>query len=390
MPCAVIRIINRQESKSIHWRFKMVLSDSAEVMETVAKQRFLRKSPFLEFCDAEGLPVITGYGVEDLRTVPLGHWERLGGPAAYCHLAGSQGFVGSLIGEIPPGKNLKPTRHLYEELILILEGRGATQFWCEKTHQTILLEWQAGSLFSPPLNVKHQHFNGSATEPVRFVAPNNAPIIFNAFASTDFIFNTPYEFTERFSGQNNYFSSEIKEGEFEDTSINFISDVYALPLTKYPRRGVDYSRIGITGSGNKAMIGHIMAIGSGTYRKPHYHGSGAQVIVLGGKGYTLMWPKDDPRKESFIKVDWHKGSLVVPPERWYHSHFTTSAEPGLHLALRRGQRGVGTNYLATVPEREGGTVMDYEDEPREVRAIYEAELAKTGVSCRMPPAVYRS
>jgi hypothetical protein len=82
----------------------MVLSDSAEVMETVAKERFLRKSPFLEFCDAEGLPVITGYGVEDLRTVPLWHWERLGGPAAYCHLEGSQGFVGSMVAEIPPEK----------------------------------------------------------------------------------------------------------------------------------------------------------------------------------------------------------------------------------------------------------------------------------------------
>jgi hypothetical protein len=126
----------------------MVLRDSAEVMETVAKKRFLRKSPFLEFCDAEGLPVITGYGVEDLRTVPLSHWERLGGLAAYCHLEGSQGFVGSMVAEIPPGKNLKPMRHLYEELILILEGCGATQFWCEKTNQTILLEWQAGSLFS--------------------------------------------------------------------------------------------------------------------------------------------------------------------------------------------------------------------------------------------------
>src|SRR5215510_11427630 len=111
------------------------------------------------------------------------------------------------------------------------------------------------------------------------------------------------------------------------------------------------------------MVGHIMAIGSGTYRKPHFHGAGAQVIVLGGKGYTLMWPKDNPRKESFIKVDWRKGSLLVPPERWYHSHFTTSAEPGLHLALRRGQRGVGQKYLPTVPEREGGTVMAYEDEP---------------------------
>jgi quercetin dioxygenase-like cupin family protein len=373
----------------------MALSDSAEVMETVAKERFLRKSPFLEFCDAEGLPVIMGYGVEDLRTVPLSHWKRLGGPAAYCHLEGSQGFVGSMVAEIPPGENLQPVRHLYEELILILEGRGATQFWCEKTNQTILLEWQAGSLFSPPLNVKHQHFNGSATEPVRFVAPSNAPIIFNAFASPEFIFNTPYEFTDRFSGQNNYFSSEVKEGEFEDTSINFISDIYAVPLTKYPRRGVDYSRLGITGSGNKAMVGHIMAIGSGTYRKPHYHGSGAQVVVLDGKGYTLMWPKYEtnegpkPKDGRFVRVDWHKGSLLVPPEGWYHSHFTTSAEPGLHLALRRGQRGVGQRYLPTVPESQGGTVMDYEDEPREVRAIYEAELAKTGVPCRMPPVTYR-
>ena len=125
----------------------MALNDSAEVMETVAKKRFLRKSPFLEFCDAEGLPVITGYGVEDLRTVPLSHWERLGGPAAYCHLEGSQGFVGSMVAEIPPGKNLKPMRHLYEELILILEGRGATQFWCEKTNQTILLECKRAAFF---------------------------------------------------------------------------------------------------------------------------------------------------------------------------------------------------------------------------------------------------
>ena len=107
-----------------------------------------------------------------------------------------------------------------------------------------------------------------------------------------------------------------------------------MPLTKYPRRGVDYSRLGITGSGNKAMVGHIMAIGSGTYRKPHYHGSGAQVVVLDGKGYTLMWPKYDtnegpkPKDGKFVRVDWHKGSLLVPPEGWYHSHFTTSAEPG--------------------------------------------------------------
>ena len=43
--------------------------------------------------------------LEDLRTVPLSHWDRLGGPAVYCHLEGSQGFVGSMVAEIPQMKS---------------------------------------------------------------------------------------------------------------------------------------------------------------------------------------------------------------------------------------------------------------------------------------------
>ena len=130
--------------------------------ESIEKQRAMRKSPFLEWCDADGLKVISGFGVEDLVTVELARWERLGGPAGYCHLEGSQGFVGALAVEIPPGKSLKPIRHMYEEQILILQGRGATQFWNDDSKPPITVEWQAGSLFSPPLNAKHQHFNGSA------------------------------------------------------------------------------------------------------------------------------------------------------------------------------------------------------------------------------------
>ena len=42
----------------------------------------------MEWCDSEGLAVVGGYGVEDLRALPLTYWERLGGAAAYCHLEG--------------------------------------------------------------------------------------------------------------------------------------------------------------------------------------------------------------------------------------------------------------------------------------------------------------
>jgi hypothetical protein len=61
-------------------------------LDEASARRYARKSAFLEFCEKDGLSVITGYGVDDLKTAPLKHWERWGGPAAYCHLEGSQGF----------------------------------------------------------------------------------------------------------------------------------------------------------------------------------------------------------------------------------------------------------------------------------------------------------
>jgi gentisate 1,2-dioxygenase len=318
--------------------------------------------------------------VEDLRSVPLLYWGRLGAPAAYCHLEGGQGFVGAFVVEIPPGKSLNPISHMYEEQILILEGQGATQFYSGVSNETITLEWQAGSLFSPPLNVKHQHFNGSGSAPLRFVAVNNAPLVFNTFRSAEFVFNNPFSFTDRFSGQTDFFSAELKAGEIEDTSVNFIPDVYGVALDSHPDKGVGFSRLGVNLSGN-SMVGHIMAVESGTYRKAHRHAAGAHVIVLAGKGYTLMWP---PGGE-FVRVNWKKGSLLVPPEGWYHAHFTTSAQAARHLALRRGLRGIGPLWLPTLSEHEGGNQLEHEDEPLEVRAIYEAELIKEGVTLRMPP-----
>ena len=96
-------------------------------LDDASAKRYARKSAFLEWCEKDGLSVIGGYGVDDLKTASLKHWERSGGPAAYCHLEGSQGFVGVIVAEISAGKSLKPLRHMYEEQVLILSGRGATQ-----------------------------------------------------------------------------------------------------------------------------------------------------------------------------------------------------------------------------------------------------------------------
>jgi uncharacterized RmlC-like cupin family protein len=347
-------------------------------LDEASARRYARKSSFLDWCDRDGLSVIGGYGVEDLKTAPLKYWQRLGGPAAYCHLEGSQGFVGVLIAEILPGKSLNPIRHMFEEQVLILAGHGATQFWSSSSDEPITLEWQPGSLFSPPLNVRHQHFNGSADEPVRFAAANNLPLVMNLYNSSKFVFTSPYEFSDRFAGQKNFFSSELKPGELEDRTVNFIPDLTGVQLDYHPERGIGFSRLGIHLSGN-SMVGHIMAIESGTYKKAHRHGPGAQVIVLAGKGYSLMWPPGG----KFVRVNWQPGSLLVPPEGWYHHHFTTSQEPARHLALRRGLRQVGYPWRPNLSEHEGGHLLEHEDEPPDVRAMYEAELRKVGIPLRM-------
>lgn len=232
-------------------------------LDPASAKRYARKSAFLEFCDRDGLAVLTGFGIDDLKTAPLKYWPRMGGPAAYCHLEGSQGFVGVLIGEIPPGKSLNPLRHMYEEQVLILSGRGATQFWSDASHDPITLEWQPGSLFSPPLNVRHRHHNGSATEAVRFATANNLPLIMNIYKSANFVFNVPYEFNDRFAGQKDFFNADLKPGEEEDRVVNFIPDINAVKLAPHPERGIGFSRLGIHLSGN-SMVGHIMAVESGT------------------------------------------------------------------------------------------------------------------------------
>jgi len=63
---------------------------------------------------------------DDLRP-----WARMGGNGAFIYLDGQKqaGFTGMYVAEIPPHGALEPEKHLYEEMIYVLRGTGATEFW---------------------------------------------------------------------------------------------------------------------------------------------------------------------------------------------------------------------------------------------------------------------
>lgn len=334
-----------------------------------------------KWLEQEGLPVNRGYHIEDLSALPLKPWQRKGGLGAIIKLDGSEEADDGYVCEIPPGANLKPQRHLYEEMIFILSGRGATTMW-NKRGEKQTFEWQEGSLFAPPLNTWHRHFNGRGDKPARYVSVTNRPLIMNLFHNMDFVFKNDFRFLDRYSGEEGYFSGRGKSIPGMVWESNFIPDVYSFQLQDQKERGAGGSGILFEMSEN-SMGSHISEFPVGTYKKAHRHGPGAHIIILKGRGYSIMWREGEERK----KIDWQPGSMFVPPEMWFHQHFNTGREPARYLALRATGVKYHTGKAWGIAEnvKAGGDQIEYEDEDPAIRELFVKELAKEGVTLKMPP-----
>jgi gentisate 1,2-dioxygenase len=260
---------------------------------------------------------------------------------------------------------------MFEELVFVLSGHGGTTVWIEGGKKQTF-EWQEGSLFSPPLNTWHQHFNGEGDRPARFLAMTNAPTVMNLFHNPDFVFNCDYVFRDRYDGAEDYFAGGAKRltGHFWET--NFLRDVRAFELDDARERGAG-GRLSALEIANNLMSAHISQFPVGTYKKAHRHGPGAHVIILRGQGYSLMWPEG----AEIRRFDWQEGSVFVPPDRWFHQHFNAGGEPARYLALKAFSESV----------KAGGDQIEYEDEDPRVRKMFEETLAKRGLKNRMGEVV---
>ena len=180
---------------------------NALVSDAVAKKFETEKAtPYTRWIEEEGLDIISSLYVENLHTVALKPWARRGGKGVYLNHDASRTSNDCYVCEIAPGGELAPQRQLFEEMIYVLDGRGSTTV-SNDAGSKLSFEWNAGAIFAIPLNTTHQHFNGSGSEPARFVAVTNGPPIINAFGDTDFVFNTEHDFKNRFAGESNYFVS---------------------------------------------------------------------------------------------------------------------------------------------------------------------------------------
>ena len=104
--------------------------------------------PYDRFMDAEGVPCYRGIGVRRVQDLPLVPWQRLGGRGSFIQLYGTEGLWGMYVVEVPGAGALNIERHLYEKVVLVVEGRGSTEVWLEGDNKRHVFEWQKNSLFS--------------------------------------------------------------------------------------------------------------------------------------------------------------------------------------------------------------------------------------------------
>ena len=147
------------------------------------------------------------------------------------------------------------------------------------------------------------------------IAGTTAPNLMNLINNTDFIFNAPYQFKDRFSGADDFYKykDDIEPDPVRGLAMrrtNFVPDVINCDLPLDNRRSVGWRRVEpfMTGNTFYLWIGQHEV---GRYSKAHAHTSAAVLICLKGNGYTYTWPErngvtpwKDGKAEEVKRVDY--------------------------------------------------------------------------------------
>src|SRR4030042_511560 len=111
---------------------------------------FERSTTYQKWVESQGVPVVSEFSISNLNEVEVSPWERLGARGAMIVLQGAEDVNNAYVLEISGGGSVRPERHLYEEMVYVLSGRGATTVWNEGGPKRAF-EWARGGLFGTPL-----------------------------------------------------------------------------------------------------------------------------------------------------------------------------------------------------------------------------------------------
>lgn len=323
--------------------------------------------------DEQGIPIHRGFYIEDLADVELGHWSRLDAQAAFVNLDGAEETTGAYVLKIAAAHSTNPEKQLFEQIHYVVSGAGRTEL--EGSRE---IPWRAGTVFSVPANCPIRHH--ASDEAVMYVV-NSAPLVINLFHHHGFVFENPYVFDDRTPTENDV----QKQGLYGRLATGFhawdamaFDDCPSVDLPMAEARGKD-NRTLLLQFGENTLTAHLSEFPVGSYKKAHRHGPGSQVLLLNGRGYSLLW-KDDLKEN--VRVEWQPNSIFIPPSFWWHQHFNTGAEPARYLALRWGSKKHRLDHAhdkVTVNQKDDGDQIEYDDQDPWIHQTFIDECKRHGV-----------
>lgn len=376
----------------VHWHEPMGLS-------AAGMSRFLRPAAAYDrFMADEGVPVVRAISA-DLHKVTRGAWRRLGGAGAYVQMFGTEGGLGCAVIEIAASGATRSEKHLFEEMVLVLEGRGTTELWLAESDRRVVFEWQPGSLFSVPPNAVHRMVNATGSAAL-LLSATNAPALVNLLGDVDAVFANPFVFRDRFDEELGQAFDDVEPDPVRGLALcrtHLVPDAIGCDLPLDNRYSPGYRQLGLSMTGP----GMVCAVGEhrpGRYAKAHILPASSVMARLRGQGFSYLWPERcgptpwaDGAAHTVFRIAHGPGVMMGAGPgggRWYHQVFNTGAVPLRHLVWSVPDRAGGPpgeemRDDTAVDLAVGGTVISYAREDPFVRADYTEHLAASGQVNRM-------
>jgi hypothetical protein len=94
-----------------------------------------------------------------------------------------------------------------------------------------------------------------------------------------------------------------------------------------------------------------------------------------------MWEEGQAK----IRAPWKPGSLITPPNKWFHQHFNVGQSPARYLAFHPPLLFDG--HAERIEDRQRDQI-EYVHEDPAVREHFESELATRGLTSLVPDEAY--
>ena len=227
------------------------------------------------------------------------------------------------VGKLAPGRQSNPQRHLYEQMIYVIEGDGHTLIWENENAEPVRLDWEAGDLLSPPLNHRYQHHNDSSNQDAVLFNVTTKPLSEVLYGKNDFLSQVDYSFD---SIMEEYYPIEepIPTGTVTTAYVEMKGGLLVkniksreLPYNRPGHWGISFlPNLGNSMAGNRLFELEIFEMEPPTDSPYHRHPWEVIYFALDGSGGGIFHLPNQPPEY----LEFKEGDVFFERSNKYHWH----------------------------------------------------------------------